>query len=109
MCIIGLYSQWVSPKWARSLSKPLQTIVTTSPALVDLVISVDTSVAHLAGAMGRPIWILLPFSPDWRWALAGESSPWYPTARLFRQPTLGDWDGVIERLRGELDEVARST
>jgi len=76
-------------------------------ALVDLVVSVDTSVAHLAGAMGRPVWILLPFSPDWRWARAGESSPWYPTARLFRQPSLGDWDGVIERVRGELDRFVR--
>src|SRR5215510_895221 len=76
-------------------------------ALVDLVISVDTSVAHLAGAMGRPVWVLLPFSPGWRWTLAGESSAWYPTARLFRQPSLGDWDSVIERLRGELDRITR--
>jgi hypothetical protein len=57
--------------------------------------------------MGRPVWILLPFSPDWRWALAGESSPWYPTARLFRQPSLGDWDSVIERVRRELDRFVR--
>jgi len=76
-------------------------------ALVDLIISVDTSVAHLAGALGRPVWVLLPFSPDWRWTLAGESSRWYPTARLFRQPSLGDWDSVVERLRGELDRFAR--
>jgi tetratricopeptide (TPR) repeat protein len=76
-------------------------------AVVDLVITVDTSVAHLAGAMGRPVWILVPFSPDWRWTLSGESSRWYPTARLFRQPSLGDWDSVVERLRGELDRFAR--
>jgi len=74
--------------------------------LVDLVITVDTSVAHLAGAMGRPVWILLPFSPDWRWTLEGESSCWYPSARLLRQPLLGDWDSVIERLRDELGRFA---
>jgi tetratricopeptide (TPR) repeat protein len=77
-------------------------------AFVDLVITVDTSVAHLAGAMGRPAWILVPFSPDWRWTLEGESSQWYPTARLFRQPSLGDWDSVIERLRSELQRFSRS-
>jgi tetratricopeptide (TPR) repeat protein len=76
-------------------------------ALVDLVITVDTSVAHLAGAMGRPVWILLPFSPDWRWTLSGETSRWYPTARLFRQPSFGNWDSVIERLRGELGRFAQ--
>jgi len=71
-------------------------------ALADLVISVDTSVAHLAGAMGRPAWILLPFAPDWRWMLRREDSPWYPTARLFRQDALGDWDSIIARARDEL-------
>jgi len=71
-------------------------------ALADLVISVDSAVAHLAGAMGRPVWILLPFSPDWRWMLEREESPWYPTAKLLRQPAIGDWDSVIERLRREL-------
>jgi tetratricopeptide (TPR) repeat protein len=69
-------------------------------ALCDLVITVDTSVAHLAGAMGRPLWVLLPFWPDWRWTLDGERSPWYPDARLFRQGADGDWKPIIERLAG---------
>ncbi len=71
---------------------------------LDLVISVDTSVAHLAGALGKPVWILLPFAPDWRWLLDREDSPWYPTARLFRQPKIGDWDSVIDRVKQELAE-----
>ena len=70
-------------------------------ALADLVITVDTSVAHLAGALGRPLWVLLPFWPDWRWTL-DRASPWYPDARLFRQGQDGDWGPVIERVREEL-------
>jgi tetratricopeptide (TPR) repeat protein len=69
---------------------------------LDLVISVDTAVAHLTGALGKPIWTLLPFSPAWRWLLHRDDSPWYPTMRLFRQPSPGDWESVIEHVRGEL-------
>jgi tetratricopeptide (TPR) repeat protein len=69
---------------------------------LDLVITVDTAAAHLAGAMGKPVWILLPFSPDWRWLLDREDSPWYPSARLFRQPTIDDWASVVTRVAQEL-------
>jgi hypothetical protein len=71
-------------------------------ALADRVITVDTSVAHLAGALGRPTWILVPFWPDWRWMLDRDDSPWYPTVRLFRQSAAGDWDTVIARVAAAL-------
>jgi len=74
---------------------------------LDLVISVDTGVAHLAGALARPVWVLLPFVPDWRWQLEGENSPWYPTARLFRQDASRAWDKVIARVHAALREFAR--
>jgi len=73
---------------------------------LDLVISVDTAVAHLAGALGRPVWILLPSLPDARWLLDREDSPWYPSARLFRQQRPGDWSAVISRVASELAEFA---
>ena len=71
-------------------------------ALCDLAICVDTSVAHVAGALGRPAFVLLPFQPDWRWMLDRDHSPWYPAIRLFRQRALGDWAGVMARVRVEL-------
>jgi hypothetical protein len=71
-------------------------------ANLDLVISVDTAVAHLAGAIGKDVWTMLPFAPDWRWMLARSDSPWYPTMRLFRQTKPGDWVGVVERVVEEL-------
>jgi hypothetical protein len=75
-------------------------------ANLDLVISIDTSVAHLAGAIAVPVWVLLPVVPDWRWLLGRGDSPWYPTMRLFRQEKLHDWPGVIDKVRGALSEIS---
>jgi tetratricopeptide (TPR) repeat protein len=75
--------------------------------LLDLMISVDTSVAHLAGTLGRPVWTLLPFTPDWRWQLDRDDSPWYPSMRLFRQESGGDWPGVVGRVQRALFELAQ--
>jgi ADP-heptose:LPS heptosyltransferase len=69
---------------------------------LDLVVTIDTSVAHLAGAMGKPVWIMLQYSADWRWGRDGAESLWYPTARLFRQTRRGDWDDVATRIAAAL-------
>lgn len=71
-------------------------------ANLDLLITVDTSMGHLAGAMGKPVWIMLPQAADWRWLIGRETSPWYPTARLFCQVRPGDWDEVLARVRAAL-------
>ncbi len=89
------------------LAPRLSDFAATAAAIceLDLVICVDTAVAHIAGALGAHCWVLLPFAPDWRWLLAREDSPWYPSLRLFRQSALGDWGGVLagvaDRLRAD--------
>ena len=92
---------------ADNLGEHLDDFANTAGVLenLDLLISVDTSVAHLAGAMGRPVWLMLPFAPDWRWLLNREDSPWYPTMRLFRQERPGSWDSVIRRMAKEMNAV----
>jgi hypothetical protein len=76
---------------------------------LDLVITPDTSLAHLAGALGVPVWTALPFSSDWRWLMDRDDSPWYPTMRLFRQKRWGDWDEVFERMARELERIGQGS
>jgi hypothetical protein len=73
---------------------------------LDLVVSVDTSVAHLAGALGKPLWLLNRFDTCWRWLLDRADSPWYPSARVYRQARFGEWEEVVQRLRSDLDRWA---
>ena len=75
-------------------------------AALDLAITVDTAVAHVAGALGKPAWVMLPYAPDWRWLLERSDSPWYSSLRLFRQPVPGDWDAVTREIAGELARLA---
>jgi hypothetical protein len=91
------------------LSEELTSFAETAAVIanLDLVIAVDTAVAHLAGAVGKPVWVMMPWLPDWRWLLDRDDTPWYPTMRLFRQARPGDWRGVIARVAGELRAVAR--
>jgi ADP-heptose:LPS heptosyltransferase len=74
---------------------------------LDLVISVDTAVVHVAGALGKPAWILLSTDSDWRWMLERSDSPWYPSARLFRQPIAGDWDSLMAEVAGQFETLHR--
>jgi tetratricopeptide (TPR) repeat protein len=92
----------------RSFAGELTDFATTAAltACMDLVITVDTSGAHLAGALGKPLWLMLPFAADWRWLQERTDSPWYPSARLFRQPRPGDWDSVIAAIGSALRSSA---
>lgn len=95
----------------RDLGSGFRDFADTAAAIraLDLVITVDTSVAHLAGAMARPVWVLLPYAPDWRWMLHRDDSPWYPSMTLFRQTSPGDWSEVFSRVRHALIRKLRST
>ncbi|MCT7968070.1 tetratricopeptide repeat protein [Laspinema sp. D1] len=91
----------------EDLAPHLQDLADTAAVIaqLDLVITVDTSVAHLAGALGKPVWVALSYAPDWRWLLNRTDSPWYPTMRLFRQEERGDWQGVFDEVAQSLTEV----
>ena len=98
----------VATSLVSNLAPQLTTWIKTAAALIrmDLVITVDTAIAHLAGALGVPTWLLLPKVPDWRWLLNRTDCPWYPSMRLFRQDQAGDWDSVISRVRHQLKRHA---
>lgn len=93
-----------TPEGVTNLAEGLIDFAETAAVIseLDLVITVDTAVAHLAGSLGKPVWLLLTYAPDWRWMLSREDTPWYPTMRLFRQRRPGDWAEVVERLAAEL-------
>jgi hypothetical protein len=90
---------------ARDHSRELSDFDETAAlvSLMDLVITVDTAVAHLAGALARPVWLLLAQAPDWRWMQGRDDTPWYPTTRLFRQARWGDWGSVLTNINRQLD------
>jgi len=92
----------------HDVSAQIDTFADTAALIaeLDLVVCVDTSVAHLAGALGKPVWVLLPFTPDWRWQLGRADSPWYPTMRLFRQTARGNWSDVLAVVREALGTFA---
>ncbi len=98
----AIYS--INPMRLVDLASELDSFATTAAVIenLDLVITVDTAVAHLAGAMGKPVWTLIYSPPDWRWLLDRNDSPWYPTMRLFRQSKAGEWDEVIDRVASAL-------
>jgi ADP-heptose:LPS heptosyltransferase len=92
----------------RLVPLPVDAALADTAAMIaelDLVITIDTSIAHLAGALAKPAWVLLPFAPDWRWLLDRDDSPWYPTLRLFRQTRPRDWPSVVSRLGGALQAL----
>ncbi len=105
---VGDLAKVAHPALVRDLSPYLKDFADTAGVVMnlDLVICADTAVAHLTAALGKPVWVLTPFSPDWRWMIGREDTPWYPTMRLFRQSEPGRWDDVMRRIVTELSALA---
>ena len=102
--VAELAGQWAIHDFSGELSDFAETAALVEQ--LDLVISVDTAVAHLAGALGKPVWLLNRWDTDWRWLLERADSPWYPTLRQFRQPRAGDWESPIDALAAALRQWA---
>jgi hypothetical protein len=94
-------------EWSDPADVTAEALVDTAAVMknLDLLIAVDTSLAHLAGALGVPVWVAMPLASDWRWLVGREDTPWYPTMRMFRQKKLGQWGDVIERMAEALGEL----
>ncbi|MDY7007566.1 MAG: tetratricopeptide repeat protein, partial [Cyanobacteriota bacterium] len=104
--------EWLnSQTQIHNLSSSLNDLADTAAAIkqLDLVITIDTVIAHLAGALGKPVWVMLNFDSDWRWLIDREDSPWYPTMRLFRQSKIGDWDNVFEQVKDNLKDLLENS
>ena len=118
VCLYGLQKGKAAEQMAEltgqipviNISDDFEDFTDTAAAIdnLDLVISVDTSVLHLVGAMGKKVWALLPFSPEWRWMLNREDSPWYPTMKLFRQKKRNDWYGLFKQVCEELKMLVQN-
>ncbi|HEY1720158.1 MAG TPA: FkbM family methyltransferase [Magnetospirillaceae bacterium] len=104
---VGDLAKLAHPALVRDLSRYLRDFADTAGVIanLDLVICADTAVAHLAAALGKPVWVLTPFSPDWRWLIGREDTPWYPTMRLLRQSEPGRWDDVMARIYSDLVKI----
>ncbi len=102
-----LLAQAIEGIQVTDLSNRMKNFMDTAAILknLDLVITIDTAIAHCAGAMGLPVWVALPVAPDWRWLMSGEKSMWYPTMRLFRQTRLGQWEDVFQRMAEEVEKL----
>ena len=98
-----------APRLKETLGNPVDFFETARlVTTLDLVITIDSSVAHLAGALGQAVWVLLPCAPDWRWMLGRDDSPWYPSATLFRQSEPGDWSGPIREISRKITGLSES-
>jgi len=108
VALVSLQPRGEPPSPVADVAAELADFAATAALIqaLDLVVAVDTAVAHLAGALGKPVWILLPFAAEYRWLAGRDDSPWYPTARLFRQPAPGDWAAVATRVAAELTALA---